>query len=309
MFEGQREELKKALDLATGTGVLSQPKIDKLIADLVDHDNALRQNLPRRPGEGESYLLNRKTAQAGGTGGGWVGDTDEPTGDAGTTKVRVSFPFRTILERGGVTTAMQKMGRSYRDLLADEIADITLVVRDAEEDGLINGDNGADADQIDGIRVQTPAGQIITLDDGGGNGGVLTLEKLDEGVDLNLGRANMLACSKRSRRQINTLLLARQQVVDTREVKGGFRLPAYSDIPIYTTKAISDAQTQGAATNASDLFFVDNAQVFISELEAINMVPLAKTTSQVTKFDIREMLVLVVKNTKWVSSIKGIIPA
>jgi len=291
--EQYREDLKKALDIATGTSQgLYQPKIDKVIADLIDHRNPLWQNLPRKPADTLNYDFRTKTVQAGGTGGGWIGDTTEPTGDASMTRVPVSVRHKGILERGGVTTAMQKSGRSYRDLLADEIHDVTLLVRDTIEDALING--AVSATEMDGLRALSPAGQSV---EAAANGTEITLDLLDQVIDKVEGRPDMIICSKRTRRQIKALLQASQQVADVKEVKGAFKLLAYSDIPIYVTSRISDAQTQGTSTTCSDLFIVDSEYVFLSMLEDVHMVPLAKTTSQVDKFDIRGMMALIVKNS------------
>lgn len=288
-----REDLKKALDVATGvTAGLFQPKVDKVIADLIDHRNPLWQNLPRKPADTLNFDFRKKTTQAGGTGGGFIGDTDNPSTDATITRTPTTVRHKTVLERGGVTTAMQKSGRSYKDLLAEEIHDVTLLVRDTIEDALINGT--VSSTDMDGLRASTPAGQTILA---ATNGAELTLDLLDQVIDKCEGRPNMIVCSKRTRRQIKSLLQANQQVADVKEVKGAFKLLAYSDIPIFVTARISDAQTEGSGSNLSDLFVVDNDFVFLSMLEDVHMVPLAKTTSQVDKFDIRGMLALIVKNS------------
>jgi len=307
MLDKIREDLHKALNLATGvTQGMIQPKIDKVIADLLEHDWPLWQNLPKKPWDTIDVEYREKTAQTGGTGGGWVADTAEPTGDAGMTRSTASVRHRTVLERGGVTTAMQKGGANYKDLLAQEIDDIMVLVRDTIEDAIINGDQSVTAAQPSGVRKLTPAGQIVTA---ATNGAPITLDMLDETIDKLLGNAKMILSSRRTRRQINALLKANQMVADTKEVKGAFKLPAYSDIPIFTSSRISDAQTQGSASNASDLFVIDTQFVWVSILEAIHMVPLAKTSSQLDKFDIRAMLCLIVKNTTHgVARLQGIVP-
>ena len=260
MLEKFRADLHKALDLATGISQgMIQPKIDKVIADLLEHDWPLWQNLTKKPWDTIDYQYREKTTQTGGTGGGWVSDTGEPSTDASITRVPQSVRHRTILERGGVTTAMQKGGQNYKDLLAQEIEDIMLLIRDDVEDAIINGDNGVDANQPDGIRVLTPSGQTVVA---AANGAPVTLDMLDETVDKILGNAKMILCSKRTRRQVNALLKANQMVADVKEVKGAFKLPAYSDIPMFVSSRISDAQTQGSASNASDLFVVDTTHVW-----------------------------------------------
>jgi len=305
MLEKLNEELQKALDLATGEAAgLYQPEIDKVIADLIDHNNPFRQNLPREAGNGLQYEGRRKTGQTSNTG--WVNDTETASTDAAIARSPFNVRYRTILESGGVTTLMQKSGRSFRDLLADEIKDVTQLVKDLEEDGLINGENSVNPKQIDGIRkLLVTAGQELAM---AANGANLTLDKLDEAIDLCLGMPDMLLMAKRTRRQLNTLLMAFQSVVNTKEVKGGFRLPAYSDIPIYVSPRISITQEQGSSgAICSDILIVDTEHTFVSDLEPIRMVPLAKTTSQVDKFEIRLSLALILKNTTHGGSrLKGI---
>jgi hypothetical protein len=298
LFGQMRDDLQKALDLATGTGVLTQPKIDKVIQDTLDHNNPFRANLPRKPGEGEAWLLNRKTAQA--SGAGWVNDTEEPS-EGSITRERFSFTFKTLLERGKVTTFMQKAGRSYRDLLADELNDTTQLVKDLEEDGLINGNTGTNAKQFDGLRVLTPAGQVVSA-----GPGPLSIRLLDEGMDKSIGRPNMLVMAKRTRRELWSLLASNQRFVDSVEVKGGFRVTAYSDAAIFYSKDITT--TQGGGTE-SDLFILDTEWIWVGVLEEFRSVFLAKTSSQFDSFDIRGSEVLVLANpTKGIARISGIIP-
>jgi len=304
--DAYREDLRKALDIATGvTQGLYQPKIDKVIADLIDHRNPLWQNLPRKGADTLNYDYRQKTAQTGGTGGGFIGDTTEPSSDAGFTRVPVSVRHKAVLERGGVTTAMQKSGRSYRDLLADEIHDVTLLVRDTIEAAMVS--DAVSATKMDGIRESTPAGQTILA---ATNGAELTLDLLDQVIDKCDGNPDMIVCSKRTRRQIKALLQAHLEVPDLKEVKGAFKLLAYSDIPIYTTSRITDVQEEGTSgTACSDLFVIDTEYVWLSMLEDVHMVPLAKTTSQADKFDIRGMMALIVKDAvKGLARLHGLTP-
>lgn len=289
------DELSKALDFASGSGVLTQPKVDKVIADLLDHNNPIRQNLPRKPGEGEAYLWNEKSAQS--SGGGFVNDTEEPQ-YAGFTKARKTSSYKTIMERGKVTQFMIDTGRSYRNLLSDEIEDVTLLVKDTEENALVNGDASTNPKEYSGLRklISGVSGQEISM---GTDGAVLTLKKLDETFDAILGRANMLICSKRTSRKLNSLLQSQQRFINVMEVKGGFKVPSYNDAPIYKSIYISDTQTQGASgAVCSDLFVVDNTYVWVDVLSDVRFVQLAKVSSQFDHFDIREELTLVVKNAK-----------
>ena len=71
------EQLKKALDIANSGNALQQPLVDRILQEMIEINNPLRQNLPRKPGSGSDWILNQRTSR--GAGGAFVDDTDEPT--------------------------------------------------------------------------------------------------------------------------------------------------------------------------------------------------------------------------------------
>lgn len=295
MFELLGDELTKALDVATGTGVLTDTPVDKVIQDFLDHNNPLRRNIPRKPGQGESWLFNKKTAQAGHGNKGFVNDTEEPS-EASFTRSRVSdFTYKTILEKGKVTQMMQDIGRSYRDALADEMNDTSQLVKDQEEDAIINGSVAVDAKQFEGLRRLKAAGQSVRMAD---NGAPLTLKKIDELIDVLLGRVNMLVTSKRARRELWSLLQIYQRFIDSIAVRGGFKVTAYGpDAGIYVSQYIPTNQEVGTSgATCSEMYALDTDYVFMGVLRDFRMVPLAKASSQYDAFDIRGSEVLVVSN-------------
>jgi len=295
-------ELKKALDIAAAGDKLVQPLIDKIIQSLILVHNPLRNNIPRKPGTGSEWILNRRTAAATSA---WVNDTEEPT-ESQSTYEQVKFPYKTLLVRGAVTRKLQAVGKTYIDILAEEINSALDVVRDAEEDCIINGDSSVNPKQYDGLRKLIPSEQTIVA---GTNGAPLTLKMMDEAIDLCYGKPSLIVCSKRTRRELNALLQAQQRFVEpTFEIKGGFKVISYNDIPILWSQKISDSQTQGTATNASDLFILDLTKVWIGVLTELKMVRLAATTSQKDVFDIVQDTTLVMANPKYHARIQGIIP-
>ena len=52
-------QLKKALDMASAGGALQQPMIDKVLQELIEVNNPLRVNLPRKPGAGSDRKSTR----------------------------------------------------------------------------------------------------------------------------------------------------------------------------------------------------------------------------------------------------------
>ncbi len=294
------EHLKKALDMASAGTQLQQPLVDRVLQELIEVNNPLRQNLSRKPGSGAEWILNQRTAR--GAASSFVNDTEEPV-DTQANYVQKKFSFKTLIQRGKVTRKLQAVGKTLLDIEAEEVNNALQAVRDAEEDAIINGDSSVNPKQFNGLRKLIPAGQTVIA---GVNGAPINLDLMDQAIDLNRGNADMIIMSKKANRKLNALLQAQQRFVDTMEVKGGFRVQVYNGIPILRSIYVSDAQTQGTATNATDIFFLDTSAVWIGELTALKMMRLPQKSSQFSEFDIFQDITLVQANDIKVSRLAGV---
>ena len=293
-------QLKKALDMASAGAALQQPLVDQVLQELIEVNNPLRVNLPRKPGSGSAWVLNQRTSR--GAGAGFVNDTEEPAENQGTYGQK-SFPYKTVLDRRKVTRKLQAVGKTLLDIEAEEVDNGLQNVRDSEENALINGDSATNPKQFDGLRKLIPGSQVVVA---GANGAPLTLDLLDQAIDLNRGNPGMLIMSKKANRKLNSLLQAQQRFVDTMEVKGGFRVQVYNGIPIFRSIWVSDAQTQGTANNATDIHILDTSAVWVGELTPLRMVRLAQKSSQGGEFDIFEDITLVLANDIKASRLAGV---
>lgn len=292
-------QLKKALDMAGGAA-LQQPLVDRVLQELIEVNNPLRVNLPRKPGSGSAWVLNQRTSR--GAGAGFVNDTEEPAENQGVYGQK-SFPYQTILDRRKVTRKLQAVGKTLLDIEAEEVENGLQNVRDAEENALINGDSAVNPKQFNGLRKLIPGSQVVVA---GANGAPLTLDLLDQAIDLNRGNPSMLIMSKKANRKLNSLLQAQQRFVDTMEVKGGFRVQVYNGIPIFRSIWVSDTQTQGTSNAATDIHILDTSAVWIGELTPLRMLRLAQKSSQGGEFDIYEDLALVLANDIKASRLAGV---
>lgn len=292
--------IQRALDSSGAGAVLVQPQVDRIIANLVEYKNPLRQNLPRKPGSGQAWLLNRRSAP-GTTLATWLADTTEPVEDNGT-YARSTFTYRTLVARGKVTRKLQATGQTYSDVLMDEMELRALDVKDVEEQALLIGNNTADSAQPDGLCVLIAAGQcVLTTTVSGGE--PLTLDDVDAAIDKCVYNPNMIISSKRTRRQMETLLRANQMTVNQVEVNGGFKLLSYNGIPVYVSTRMVDTKTFNGTRNTSEtggdtseLNVVDTEHTWVGDLTPLTMAPLAKTSSQFDQFDIYEDTVLVIRD-------------
>jgi hypothetical protein len=293
-------DINKTLDITAAGSVLYQEDVDKVLQDLIEHNNPLRQNLPRKQGSGQAWILTQRTADPTSA---FVNDVEEPA-YANSAYQRLSFAYKTILARGKVTRKLQAQGKSLLDIESEEMMASLDVVRDTEENAIFYGDSSVNAKAFDGLKKQIVAGQTVSL---GANGGNLTLATLDQANDLAIGSPDMIAASKRTKREINALLQAQQRFVDQVEVKGGFRVASYNGTPIFYSHQISEAETQGTNNFASSLYFIDTSKTWMGVLTELTMQKFGQTSSQYQQFDLFEDLALVQGNYLYNSKIVGIL--
>jgi HK97 family phage major capsid protein len=285
--------------------------VQKDITALVDHLNPLRQSIPRKPGSGTEWLLNRRTA--GSTVGAFYADTDTITEDT-STYARASFPYKTLATQGKVTRKAQAEGRSYTDILMDEITAKVDDFRDLEDQKLVNGDTGNDANSFEGIWELIPDAQMVAMTSAIG-GTEVTLSKMDEFIDTNLGNVNMLLCSRAFRRQLESKLQSQQRFVNETEIAGGFRVMTYMGIPVLPTTSIpntvyyngsvtpTNSNFVGGTGATSVVLAVDFQHLWVGELTPFTVLPLAKVSSQYDTFDMFEDITVVLNNTQKISAL------
>ncbi len=310
MGKNWEAEIKRSLDFAGISGVLIQPEIDKTIAEIIEYKNPLRQNIPRKQRNSDSWLLNRRTAAAGNTIAQWIADTAEPDIDRGD-YTRVTFPFRTLLARGKVTRFAKDAGRSYKDLVAEEIEARARAFKDLEETAMFYGDNNANPNEPSGLNVLITGNQRISQGTTLG-GDALTLAKIDETLDACAGAPDVIATSKAGKRRINALLQGQQRWINEIEVKGGFRVMSYDDIPVYASTNVLDTfywdgtNQLGSTGDTTNVFVVDTTEFWVGYMNDVTVTPLSKTSSQFDSFDIFSDEVFVMASTIAHATLEGV---
>lgn len=306
--------LRKSLEEADISSLFKIPEIDQVMVQLVDFLNPLRQNLRRVPGSGDGYLIYKRTP--GTTGAQDIDDVEDINEETGSYS-EVKFPYKTIATRGKVSRRVQKTGRSIADLMREELEGKAREMRDKEDFRIFWGNHPtANSKQFDGLskHLSNNTAQIVTAGTDLTSGNDLTLAKMDEVLDVNIGNPSWIICSRLGRRKINALLQAQQRFVDRTEIQGGFRVISYNDVPIIATTNIPNVLARnssgvittltGGSTTA--LFVVDGMDTFMSVLTELTVMPLARTTSQSESFDIFEDEVLVLRDFRHLSAITGI---
>ena len=157
---------------------------------------------------------------------------------------------------GGHADVDNYVARTRNNVQDTEAAVVQLkakAVQQKFDDTFITGDTGTDANAFDGIDVLCAAGQTVSM---GTNGATLTLDKLDELVDLvRGGKPDMLLMSRRSRRTLNQLGRASGSgVVEHDRDELGRMVAFYDGIPIGVNDYILDDQTVGTSTDCSTIY-------------------------------------------------------
>ena len=311
--------LKKSLGEADVSSLYQSRELDKVLVKLVDYQNPLRQNMDRKPGSGTGYQNYRRAA--GITANSFsdaidVIETDSAEEKAGTYS-ELYLPYKTILSKGRVYRRVQKTGASIADLMREEVEGKAIELRDAEERRVFWGNSPtANTKQWPGINsymVTNASTQVVALTNTG-TGVTLTLEALDRAIDLNLGNPGLILTSRTGRRKLNALLQAQQRFVDKIEIKGGFKVMSYNDIPVVACTNIPDTLNITSGGTVSSLtggsstafFIVDLQEVFMSVLTEVTMMPIARATSQYEEFEMFMDETLVVRDYRKVSMITGI---
>lgn len=310
--------LKKSLGESDVSSLYQSRELDKVLIKLVDYLNPLRQNMDRKPGSGTGYQVYKRAA--GLTANAFsdnidVIETDSAEEKAGT-YTELYLPYKTLLSKGRVYRRVQKTGASIADLFREEVEGKAIELRDAEERRIFWGNSPTvNSKQWPGLNsyMNANTGQIVALTNTG-TGVTLTLEAMDRAIDLNLGNPGLILTSRTGRRKLNALLQAQQRFVDKIEIRGGFKVMSYNDIPVIActnipdTLNITSGGTVSALTGGSStaFFFIDLQDVFMSVLSEPTMVPIARDTSQYEQFEMFMDETLVVRDYRRVSMISGV---
>ena len=314
----RREAFERAagpLDATAAGAKLVQNLTNRIIQQLSLRHYGILGVMDVRPGQGQSALINQRAVSGDIS---WVNDTTAPTDNVGVYE-RKTFDYKTLVGRGAITRKLQATGRSYVDILAEEMMQKLEDFNNGLDLGLLKGDpsgdfTGGDAQSVEGFLTACstygasgtgPGSQVVFNGPVTGgdltSGSVLALENLDKAIDLVKGSANrsdlVIVGSYGGIRALNKALSARQVFNDTVEVSAGFRVRTYDGIPIIPDTNMGDAwsyitasgknqldsDTTGASTN---LLVMNKRMNWIEELTPTTVMPLAKATSIKDEFDI-----------------------
>ena len=321
----RRQSFERALTGATvaAGGGLLQDYVNRTIQQLTVREWGLTNFLDRKPGSGSQAIVNQRTP--GGTLAAWIAGGANPTDDTGTYD-QVTIPYQTLATRGIVARKLIAMGRTYSDVLADELAaKAEDFMYQLETTAVVGWNAGASTPDgfltlINDNALAVPANAVNywvdannpteTASSFGGTGASLTLNMMDRMIDKCKGVSIPSDCaivvSPAMNRKLSALLQANQQFTNQVEIAAGVIVKTYQGIPIVVSTAMPDTVLQQAASqptpviangsgmwtgatatnNMSVIMLINKRYNWIDELTPMTVLPLAKDTSGSDSFDI-----------------------
>ncbi len=237
-----------ALTLAEGAKLSNDVLLEGVIETVIN-DSPVLQRLPFIEIVGNGLTYNREnvaaTAAFFAVGDTWTEDTP--------TFTQVTTALSILGGDADVDNYLARTRNNVQDLEAAVVPLKAKAVQQKFDDTFVNGDTGSDANAFDGLDVLCSAGQTVSM---GANGAQLTLARLDETIDkVRGGKPDMLLMSRRTRRELTALARsAGSGVVEQERDEFGRMVQFYDAVPIGVNDYISDAQTQGTASDASTIF-------------------------------------------------------
>lgn len=328
----RREAFARAVTSGNSGSKLVQNLTNRIVQQLSLRSYGILGIMDVRAGQGQQAVINRRTA---GTAAAWVADTASISEAAGT-YAQSTFTYQTLIGEARVTRKIRATGRSYIDILAEEMTKKLEDFNDNLDNGLGWGDPnnemglGANTYSVEGfftaMNTYSSGSQIVNNSSAiasGSTGQSLTLKNLDKAIDLVKGSANrndlVIVGSYGGLRTLNAALASRQRFNDTVEVAAGYRVRTYDGIPCIPDTNMPDIMTYN--TSGSDgnevvtaytggtstaLMVVNKRLNWIEELTPTTVMPLARDTSQYEQFDIFWDGAAVIANPLGSSAVIGI---
>jgi hypothetical protein len=210
-----------------------------------------------------------------------------------------------------VDNFLQQTYANPNDIEAEVIASRSKSVAHLFSDAFYNGDTAVNAKAFDGLTKAIPGGQTVAA---GANGGALTLDLMDQVMDLvKPGKPDAFMMSKRSRRKLSSLRRASGNLLETDVNQFGQRVLFYDGIPVVVDDFVSDTQTKGSSgAVCSSIYSVKFGQgigVMGLENEGITIVPIGDLeTKDATRHRIKWYASIAVFSELGVSRLEGILP-
>ena len=239
-----------------------------------------------------------------------VGDTWT---EATPTYTQLTASLKILGGDADVDNFLQASYADPNDLEAEMIASRAKAIAHKFSDAFFNGDSGADPKSFDGVtKALASSAQELSA---GTNGGPLTLDLVDQTIDLvTPGKPDALFMSKRTRRKLSGLRRSSGNLLETDVDQFGQRALFYDGIPLLVDDFISDTQAQGSSgTVCSSIYAVKFGQstgIMGLEHGGIAIEPVGELeTKDATRWRVKWYCGMAIFSMLGLARLKGITPA
>lgn len=220
---------------------LTQDLLLRGVVETVVKESQLLQLLPFLEVTGTAVTYNREATMPAAA----FYDVGDTWAEATPTFTQVTAGLKILGGDADVDNFLQATYATPHDIEAEAIASRAKAVAHAYTSAFYNGDSAVDTKSFDGLTKAIPAGQTLAA---GANGGQLTLDLVDQVIDLvKPGKPDALLISKRTRRKLSALRRASGNLLETDVNAFGQRALFYDGIPLVVDEFISDTQTKGTS--------------------------------------------------------------
>ena len=220
---------------------LTQDLLLRGVIETIIKESQLLQLLPFMEVTGTAVTYNREATLPAAA----FYDVGDTWTEATPTFPTVTAALKIMGGDADVDNFLQATYADPNDLEAEVIASRSRAVAQTFLNAFYNGDTAVDAKSFDGLTKAIPAGQTLTA---GANGGALTLDLMDQVIDLvKPGKPDALLISKRTRRKLSSLRRASGNLLEVDVDQFGQRALFYDGIPLVVDEFVSDAQTKGTS--------------------------------------------------------------
>jgi len=234
-------DIQKALDSTTGAALIPE-SLAPVVVEYAKKLNPLMGILRWNKAAGKTHEFARRTAlpSAGPEGEGAV------TASSRSSYTRDSVQLKIVRTRGGVTGFESAATASFADALQTELNGAVESQAYSIEQQMLWG-NSEDPYQIDGLDALVAANLIDV-------NGTIQLSDLDEMIDLvrDSGAKRdplLLIMSNKMLSKVSSLYVSQFSLqLPSTDVRGGYRLSAYRDVPILESSFLRPAATMGSVS-------------------------------------------------------------
>ncbi len=206
-----------------------------------------------------------------------------------------------------VDSFLQQTYSDPNDLEAVVLESRAKAVAHKWSESFFNGDSGTDPKSFDGLRELVPSEQTI---EAGSDGGELTLDLMDELIDLvRPGRPDALLMHKRTRRKLSSLRRASGNLLETDVDAFGRRALFYDGIPLLVDDFMAIDEELGSGSDLSSVYAVklgsdgvmgiENQGIQVERIGALE-------SSDATRWRIKWYAAMVVLSELGVARLEGI---